>query len=379
MFQPTRKPVGEISMMLFMILFMITAGPDAFAAGAPKKTLRTQPAPFVSLMDGSAWQLMKAYRSAGPWKCTDSLFEGSDGWITHNAVAGDFVLEGEFLYNGASQGGVMIRGDAEAWVPWLHGYEMDIDEDMPGTGHIHFPYRPQPNPGVVQFPANTWQRFSIRAVGQDISVALNGKDVIKFRDDHYRYGVIGLEGERGGLKYRNLRVQKLDKSPPSPPRSPYIEIFDSAAPPDIKTEGTVAFADGVFKIDGSVQAASIRFPLSMPPGVIELDVWCKRAKGSSVSYRIGFTPGDPGAGPCFTCRNNRIQSCGTGRCTSQFPMFMETTCPEEWRFEFGGKRVEAFRFGEKVMTCLDTVPNGAGVIIAADSCVAMVRGARIKK
>ena len=161
-----------IPAMLCVVLALV---PQLHAAGATKTAPRQKPAPFVSLMGASAWKLTKAYRSIEPWKCTDSLFEPSDGWIATDAVWGDFVLEGEFLYNGKSQGGVLVRGDKEAWIPWLHGYEMDIDADMPGTGHIHFPFRPQPNPGVVQFPVDVWQHFSIRAAGQVISVKLDEK------------------------------------------------------------------------------------------------------------------------------------------------------------------------------------------------------------
>ena len=209
----------------------------------------------------------------------------------HRRGCGDFVLEGEFLYNGKSEGGVLVRGDKEAWIPWLHGYKMDIDADMPGTGHIHFPFRPQPNPGVVQFPVNVWQHFSIRAAGQVISVKLDGKEVIKFRDDHYRYGSICLEGEKGGLRYRNLRVQRQDITTPAGPRSPYTELFDSAAPPGMKTEGAVLFANGVVEIDGSARPASVRFPQAVVAGAVELDVWCKRRQGSMAPYRIGFLAG----------------------------------------------------------------------------------------
>jgi Domain of Unknown Function (DUF1080) len=368
---------GKAAMIPAILCVIFALVPQLWAAGAQKPAPKQKPAPFVSLMDSSAWKLTKAYRSIQPWKCTDSLFEASDGWIATDAVWGDFVLEGEFLYNGKSQGGVLVRGNREAWIPWLHGYEMDIDADMPGTGHIHFPFRPQPNPGVVQFPVDIWHAFSIRAAGQDISVKLDGKEVIKFRDDHYRYGSICLEGEKGGLRYRDLRIQKLDKTAPAGLRSPYTELFDSATPPGLKTEGSVSFANGVMEIDGSARPASVRLPQTVAAGAMELDVWCRRPKGSSAPYRIGFCAGTFGNGPCFTCRNNRVQPCGTAQCTSQFPMFMETTCMETWRFEITRRNIDAFRFGEKVMSCSDTIPKGSTLCVSADSCVLLLRGARV--
>ncbi len=337
---------------------------------------RAKPAPCISLMDSSSWKLTKAYRSLPKWSFRDSILEGSDGWIACTMVLADFVLEGDFLYNGESEGGVLVRGDAEAWLPWLHGYKMDIDADMPGTGHIHFPYRPQPSPGLVQFPNKAWQHFSIRALGQEFSVKLGGKEVIKFRDDHYRFGCICLEGQKGGIRYRNLRVQKLDKAAGAGPRSPYHELFDSAAPQGWKTEGSVSFANGAIEMDGSAKPASVVFGQVSGGGAVELDVWCKRPVGSSAPYRIAFLPAHAGA--CFACRNNRVASCEPCQCTSQFPMFSETTCPEYWRFELIAGKIDAYRFGERVLSCVDSVPKNAELRVEADSCVLLVRGARIK-
>ncbi len=355
-----------------LLPFLLAAAPVK-----PKKGV-VKPVPFASLMDASCWKLTKAYRSIQPWTLSDSVFEGSDGWIAHNLDLADFVLEGDFLYNGKSEGGVLVRGDAEAWIPWLHGYKMDIDADMPGTGHIHFPYRPQPNPGVVQFPVDVWQHFGIRAVGREVSVKLNGKEVLRFRDDHYRYGRICLEGEKGGVRYRNLKLQRLDTSPPSGARSPYTELFDGATLGAWAPSGSVSAENGVVELDGLRGTSGVRLPGCIGTGTVELDVWCKRPQGSSAAYRIGFASGNPEAGPCFTCRTNRISSCGTGRCTSQFPMFMETTCSECWRFDISGKSVDAFRFGEKVLSCTDAPGPDAGISVSADSCVLLLRGARYK-
>lgn len=58
-------------------------------------------------------------------------------------------------------------------------------------------------------------------------------------------------------------------------------------------------------------------------------------------------------------------------------MFMETTCAETWRFEIARANIDAFRFGEKVMSCADTVPKGSTLFVSADSCVLLLRGARM--
>ena len=362
----------KISTLLLVFLLFL----PAFAK--PKKAV-SKPIPFTSLMDTSCWKLTKAFTKIEKWSFKDSTLEGSDGWIGHSCTFGDFVLEGDFLYNGKSQGGVLFRGDREAWFPNLSGYEMDIDADMPGSGHISFPFRPQPNPGIVAFPVGEWQHFSIRAIEQEIAVKLNNKEVIRFRDDHYRYGQICLEGEKGGIIYKNLKVQTLDKHLLKGPRSPWMELFDNAGMGSWSPHGSVGVSNGAMEIDGGKNSSNITFtdlPGSM--GVFELDVWCKRPDQSFAPYRITFGgDGDP-TQACFTCRPSCVLSCGTGKCVSPFPMFEATKWSEFWRFEVNDKNVSAFRFGEKVLVCTGSLAAVKAVSLSADSCMLLVRGARYK-
>jgi hypothetical protein len=350
-----------------------------FPAFAKNKKPSPKPIPFTTLMDTSCWKLTKAFAGIEKWGFKDSTFEGSDGWIGHSRMLGDFVLEGDFLYNGKSQGGVLLRGDRGAWFPNLSGYEMDIDADMPGTGHISFPFRPQPNPGIVPFPVGEWQHFSIKAVGQDIAVKLNNKEAIRFRDDHYRYGQICLEGEKGGLKYKNLKVQKLDRDSLKGPRSPWTELFDGAGIGAWSSNGSVTINNGAIEIDGSKIASGITLKgLPVINGVFEFDVWCKRAGQALAPYRISLRGIGDSAQACFTCRPGCVLSCGSGKCASQFPMFEVTKWSEFWRIEVKDKNVSAFRFGEKVITCTGPLASVKTVSLSADSCQLLVRGVRYK-
>ena len=359
--------------VFFLVFFLF------FPAVAKTKKAAPKPIPFFTLMDTSCWKPTKAFAGIEKWSFNDSAFEGSDGWIGYSRMLGDFVLEGDFLYNGKSQGGVLLRGDRDAWFPNLSGYEMDIDADMPGSGHISFPFRPQPNPGIVAFPNGEWQHFSITAVGQDISVKLNAKDAIRFRDDHYRYGQICLEGEKGGLRYKNLRVQKLDKDSLKGPRSPWTELFDGTAIGAWAANGSVTIANGAMEIDGSKAASAITFKeLSVMNGVFEFDVWCKRTDQSFTPYRIGLRGIGDSSRICFTCRPGCVLSSGIGKCVAPLPMFESTKWSEFWRFEVKDKNVSAFRFGEKVITCAGPFTGVKTVDVSADSCLLLVRGARYK-
>jgi hypothetical protein len=338
-----------------------------------------KPVPFTSLMDTSSWKLTKAFAKIEKWSFKDSTFEGSDGWIGYSRMFGDFVLEGDFLYNGKSQGGVLLRGDRDAWFPNLSGYEMDIDADMPGSGHISFPFRPQPNPGIAVFPVGEWQHFCIKALGQDISVMLNNKEAARFRDDHYRYGQICLEGEKGGLKFKNLKIQKLDKDSLKGQRSPWTELFDGAGLGAWTPKGHVSISNGAMEIDGSKTGSGITLNgLPVINGVFEFDVWCKRAEQSFAPYRIGLRSIGDSSQSCFTCRPSCVLSCGSGKCASQFPMFEATKWSEFWRIEVKDKNVSAFRFGENVITCTSPLASVKTVSVSADSCLLLVRGVRYK-
>jgi hypothetical protein len=348
-------------------------------AFAKTKKAVPKPIPFTALMDTSCWKLTKAFAGIEKWSFKDSTLEGSDGWIGHNRMLGDFVLEGDFLYNGKSQGGVLLRGDRDAWFPNLSGYEMDIDADMPGSGHISFPFRPQPNPGIVPFPVGEWQHFSIKAVGQDIAVKLNNKEAIRFHDDHYRYGQICLEGEKGGLKFKNLKIQKLDKDSLKGPRSPWTELFDGACIGAWSPKGSVAISNAAMEIDGRKTSSGITFKeLSVINGAFEFDVWCKRTDQSFAPYRIGLRGIGDSAQACFTCRPGCVLSCGSGKCVSQFPMFEATKWSEFWRIEAKDKNISAFRFGEKVIACTGPLACVKTVSVSADSCLLLVRGVRYK-
>jgi hypothetical protein len=329
-------------------------------------------------MDSASWQLTKGNETKGKWTFVDSACEGSGSWIVHNRALGNFVLEGEFLYNGSSQGGVVIRGDGQSNFPWLSGYKMDIDADMPGSGHIHFPYRPQPNPGVVPFPVGKWQLFSIRSAGPDITVSLNHKEVLRFTDDHFRYGVICLEGEKGGMRYRNLRIQQLDKEAPKGPRSSWVEAFDGSSGAGLLTKGSVVFSNGAMEMDANSGHAELSLKdVVLKNGMVEIEAWCQR--NDRAAYRVALRADSNHAGSSFTCKTTRIAFNGTGQCTSEFPMFTEVRGTEFWRFSLDGTKVEAWRFGQKVITCIDTPVTKGTVTISADSCLLIVRGIRYRQ
>jgi hypothetical protein len=370
---------GEIASMRLAILFFIMPIMLFAATGTVKKPA-TKVIPWISLMDSASWQLTKGFQKSEKWKIIDSAFEGTDSWLGCTLQLADFIIDGEFLYNGKSQGGIVIRGDLNSWLPWLSGYELDIDAaDMQGQGHIHFPSRPQPYPGEARFPINEWQQFSIRAIGQSVSVSLKGKEVIKFRDDHFKYGQICLEGDKGGIQYRKLKIRKLDKATPTGKRTPWIDLFDGTTLNNWETSGAVSISNGVMEIDGYKKHAQVTHTdSSFKNGIFEIDAWCKRQGKSKAPYNVGLRAQKDSIDLCFMCFSDHVLSCGKSGCASEFPMFQEGAWPEYWRFILKNQKVEAYRFGEKVLTCTDSTVDSGSITISADSCLLLIRGVRYR-
>ncbi len=167
--------------------------------------------PWLELLDPARralWQPAMGFERVPPWTLADGVFEGRGSWVCHQKQFSDFVLECEVLFLD-SEGGIVIRADAGP-APWESGYELDVDwAGDRWHGHIHFPGWPKPYAGEALIEPGRWEHVRIEAVGPSVTVWLNGKRVIHFEDDRFLEGNICLEGSRGGVKYRKLRVRPL--------------------------------------------------------------------------------------------------------------------------------------------------------------------------
>ncbi len=156
------------------------------------------------------WHPTPTYASAPPWTLADGVYGGQDSWVAYDEAFGDFVLECEFLFSGKVEGGIVIRGDATSAEPWKSGYELDIDWAPDREhGHIHFPVLPEPYVGQALFRVGEWHAVRIQARRDRVAVTLDGRDALRFENGQFARGQIILEGHADGVKYRNLRVQRL--------------------------------------------------------------------------------------------------------------------------------------------------------------------------
>ena len=116
------------------------------------------------------------------------------------------------MFSGKGEGGIALRGDKNSNRPWESGYELDIDWAPDREhGHIHFPVRPKPYTGDALIDVGRWHSLRIEAMGVRVTVFLDGKQVLTFRDTEFAQGNICLEGHVDGVKYRKLTVSALRK------------------------------------------------------------------------------------------------------------------------------------------------------------------------
>lgn len=129
---------------------------------------------------------------------------------------GDVVLEVEWRVRSvADNGGVFLRfpdPQGDPWNPVEQGYEVQIlDDPDAGDRATAAIYRFAAPTSPASHPPGEWNRFAIRAEGQDYTVTLNDVVVTRFRGDRSLRGHVGLQNhdDESVVEYRAVRVTEL--------------------------------------------------------------------------------------------------------------------------------------------------------------------------
>jgi len=149
----------------------------------------------------------------------------SNQWVVRNGVLtsprsgvnlrtartfGDFKLHIEFRYPARGNSGIYLRGR----------HELQIEDPAlgvvasEGLGAIYGFIPPNESAGKS---AGEWQTYDVTLVGRQVTVALNGREVITRRNipgitggaldsDEGAPGVIFLQGDHGPVEYRNIVI-----------------------------------------------------------------------------------------------------------------------------------------------------------------------------
>ena len=142
------------------------------------------------------------------------LLKAGDGWVRSDQKYGNFVLQIEWktLKPAEFDAGIYIRTEAEGapfpkvahQVNLLQGKEGNIGNI---TGAV--------STGLTR-PPGEWNTFVITAIGDTVSVEINGKPAYKVPGLKQSIGYIGLQCEvpKGGqFLFKNIRITELDAQP----------------------------------------------------------------------------------------------------------------------------------------------------------------------
>lgn len=199
--------------------------------------------------------LVNTYAKSGDWQ---KLFNGKnlDGWKILNGTAdfkiidasivgisklntantflatekeySDFILELEVKMEPGLNSGIQVRSNSltEYKNGVVHGYQVEIDDSKRGwTGGIYdeqrrgWLYNLECNPNAKSvYKAGKWNKFRIEAIGNNITVWVNGIQTADIIDDMTAKGFIALqvhsisdsEKEGKSVAFRNIRIKTMD-------------------------------------------------------------------------------------------------------------------------------------------------------------------------
>lgn len=178
---------------------------------------------FKSLFNGKNLNGWVQLTAPGNFKVIDGAIElvgKTGGWLRSWEEYGDFVYRGEYWIEEGGNGGFYIRAPAMGRQSRI-GFEFQImgqpasmEPVRDSTGAI-YDVRP-PDKNVMKL--NDWNEVEITCVGSHITIVWNGVQVHDFHLEDYDFakrrahrGYIGLQDHSSQVKYRNLRIKRLDE------------------------------------------------------------------------------------------------------------------------------------------------------------------------
>jgi formylglycine-generating enzyme required for sulfatase activity/serine/threonine protein kinase len=189
---------------------------------------------FVSLFnskDLAGWQTHLA--PEGSWAVENGVLVGRGGHhylFTRRDDYENFQLRVEARINAGGNSGVFFR--CQPAPEAQQGYEAEIDgtgEERPTGSLWRYPIRPwllkaAPTPAV---PAGEWFRLEVSAVGNRITIQVNGIVTADVTDDTHARGHLALQvfQDRMRVEFRKIEIKELPPTP-APADGEFIPIFN---------------------------------------------------------------------------------------------------------------------------------------------------------
>ena len=168
---------------------------------------------WVTLVDGKSVPAGWKQLGEGNWRVVDGTLQGANGkagYLVSPASYTDFEIRAEFWGDAEANSGIFIRCQDPAKVGAATSYEANIWDKRPdptyGTGAIvDFAAVAQPYPKS----ANRWNVFEIRAVGDRVTVWLNGQQTADLVRAKFLKGPFALQSAGGTIRFRKVEIRTL--------------------------------------------------------------------------------------------------------------------------------------------------------------------------
>jgi hypothetical protein len=171
--------------------------------------------------DLSGWKIHgteKWYVENGELICESGPDKGY-GYLSTEKSYDDFILETEFKLEANGNIGIFIRSTIDGTK--ISGWQVEVAPPMNSTGGIYESYgrgwiiKPSPEDEKVLKPTD-WNKMRIKAVGDEVTSWLNGKQMVHLKDEKIGQGkgFIALQIHDGGgikVRWKNIRVKELKK------------------------------------------------------------------------------------------------------------------------------------------------------------------------
>jgi len=188
---------------------------------------------FVPLFNGkdlTGWELKPDIVPAEPdsWSVRDSLLtaKAGHGWLSTQAVYGDFILKLDWRIPENGNSGVFLRVPVLKGMerPHVQGFEIQVLDD--GGSQYVGKLKPYQFSGSIygSVPATNstfkgageWNSYEITCQGNHMKVVMNGTTVAEAdltKDPvlaaRPRTGFIGLQNHSSSVEYRNIQIKVL--------------------------------------------------------------------------------------------------------------------------------------------------------------------------
>lgn len=190
--------------------------PPAEAAAAPLNQLTAAEiaAGWIRLFDGETLFGWKSNRDSVPWKIANGVIsaeQGDKGLLVTTSEFADYELRCDYRVEAGGNSGIFLRTVFNPQDPSRDCYELNTCDTHPAfpTGSLVGVVKPD-NPVTGE---GIWRTFHVRLLGTQVTVALDGQQILNFKDPRPAArlrGYIGLQRNAGRAEFRNIFLRPLN-------------------------------------------------------------------------------------------------------------------------------------------------------------------------